>query len=212
MRSTPALFAALLLAAVLPAHAQDPYFAGYFKKPKPDSVLAVRPAEGAWHFGIGAGVSMPLADAKTALQDGYNGQVYVAWSPPGLPVGLRFTANADHHVLKGLSPGDIGSGTLIAGLGGFTLGVPYGPIRPYVVVGGGAFYIASEVNGTITGTPKFGVDAGAGLQLKVGSFGAFVEGRLQNLFNPPQYGPTGTDRTLQQMEAQIIPVTVGFFW
>jgi opacity protein-like surface antigen len=128
-----------------------------------------------------------------------------------LPWALRATANYDRHGLKGLSAGQDGTGTLIGGLGGITVGMPAGPIRPYLTVGLGAFNVASEVDGASTSATKFGIDAGVGVQLKLGSIGAFVEGRLQNVFNSDT-GTAGTQQTLDNLKTQIVPVTFGLHW
>ena len=204
MRSTSLFLTLLLLAVGVPARAQ------VFTRA--DSVLASLAArvsaEPTWHLGIGGGMSLPLTDARLALQNGFNGEVYLAWLPRG-PLGLRLTANADRHVLKGSSPdGPVATGTLIGGLGGITIGASSGAIRPYITVGAGAFSILIERNGTRTSSIKFGAEAGAGMQLHLGRVAVFAEGRLQNLFNPPS-AEYGTDKTLEQMEAQIVPVTFG---
>jgi len=205
MRSTSALVVALLLATALPAHAQ------IFTKA--DSVLAALTAHAdatpTWHLGIGGGMSMPLTDAKTALENGFNGQVYLAWLPRS-PLGIRLTANVDRHVLREPTVGQEppATGTLIGGFGGITIGASAGTVRPYLTLGAGAFDILIERNNVRTQTIKFGVDAGAGLRLHVGSVAVFCEGRLQNMFNPPRVVPE-SPRPLQQMEAQIVPITFG---
>ena len=201
MRPIPMLsLAALMLAAAVPAGAQDL-----------SSLVGGGAKERTWHIGVGGGVSVPIADAKDALDNGVNGQVYFSWAPRLLPWALRATANYDRHSLKGLTAGQDGTGTLLGGLGGFTLGMPAGPVRPYVTLGLGAFNVASDVSGVggkNTSSTKLGMDAGVGVQLKLGTIGAFVEGRIQNVFNSDT-GTAGAKKTLETLKTQIVPVTFG---
>lgn len=204
----------LLTAAAFSARAQTPVPTS---TPAPTPVVVVVPPVAVApavsppptvHLGFGGGMSKPLTDARNVLEDGINGQVYLAWEPTAIPLGLRLTANYDRHVLKGSSPG---TGTLMSGIGGITIRFPSGPIRPYITLGCGAFQISRERDAQTASAIKFGVDAGAGLQLKLGAFGAYAECRLQNLFNPPRAQFDESRNSLEQMEAQIVPVTFGIF-
>jgi len=165
-------------------------------------------AERSWHIGVGGGLSMPLADAKDALDNGVNGQVYLTWAPRVLPWALRVAANYDRHGLKGLSSGQEGNGSLLGALGGLQIGMPVGPLRPYITAGVGAFNMTSEIDGQTASATKLGVDAGVGLQVKIRSISGFVEGRLQNVFSSDT-GVSGAAQSFDQLKTQIIPVTFG---
>ena len=164
--------------------------------------------ERSWHVGVGGGLSMPMADARDALDNGYNGQVYLTWAPKLLPFALRVATNYDHHGLKGMSAGQDGKGSLLGALGGLQVGMPVGPLKPYITAGVGAFNMATEVNGQSASATRLGVDAGVGLSLKFGTVSGFVEGRLQNVFNS-ESGVSGAAQSFDQLKTQIIPVTFG---
>jgi hypothetical protein len=71
--------------------------------------------------------------------------------------------------------------------------------RPYLIGGGGVYNFKPTGSDVLPGTgseTKFGVNAGAGFDIKTGSAGLFVEGRFHDVFT------TGSD-------AQFLPITVG---
>ena len=84
--------------------------------------------------------------------------------------------------------------------------IPFGPIRPYVTAGLGAFRISDDLqNASSTAPPtsaiKFGIDGGAGVRIKFGRLEAFVEGKVQNVY---------TDQgAINTKTITSIPVTFG---
>ena len=72
--------------------------------------------------------------------------------------------------------------------------------RPYLIGGGGVYNFKAKGDDVPTGVDdsqtKFGINAGAGFDIKAGSAGLFVEGRFHDIFT------TGSNTT-------FIPLTVG---
>lgn len=200
VRSLVPILALVLLAAGGAAQAQSI-----------GSLMGGGPKERSWHIGVGGGLAVPVSDAADALKSGGSGQAYFTWAPRLLPWALRLSANYDRHGFKGLSSGQDGTSQLLGALGGLQIGFPFGPIKPYITAGVGAYHLTSDVNGTgapsIPSTTKLGVDAGAGVRIKIGSIGGFVEGRLQNVFT--DQGLSANVSNKQNLQTQIVPVTFG---
>ena len=88
-----------------------------------------------------------------------------------------------------------GTTNILSGVGGLSITlIPFGPLRPYVTAGVGAFHVADDLSAASTATSvataaaastssiKFGIDGGAGLRLKLGRLEAFAEGKVQNVY------------------------------
>src|SRR5215468_94928 len=90
-------------------------------------------------FGIGGGVSVPVADAKDAFKTGYNGQGFVRFHLPGLPIQPRLEFSLSHFDINEVKVGTTGTGQVAAGLANleFPL-INAGMIRPYIMAGLGA--------------------------------------------------------------------------
>lgn len=167
--------------------------------------------------GFGGGVTVPVADAGDAFKSGVNGSGFVLLNlfGGGLPA-LRFAFTYDKFDYKPSVAGagigststiDPGSSRIIGGTGGLKIHLIPGPISPYVLAGVGAFDVRDLINQT-SGAQQtltnlnFGVDGGAGLELKLGRLSAFAEGRLQNVF-------TRNGGFLKTSSIQSVPVTFG---
>ena len=162
-------------------------------------------------FGIGGGVSVPVADAKDAFKTGFNGQGFVRLNLNQLPImpRLDFTfSRFDIDDVKIGMPGASGNGQIFAGIANLQYSImPAGPIRPYIVAGIGAYN--SKV--TIDGVPSsslpdsrtdFGINGGAGVTFKIGNMvSGYAEGRVDNVFS--KKGFTSAD------QIQVVPVTFG---
>lgn len=168
---------------------------------------SVAAAQRPFKIGFGGGVSVPVSDAKSAFKSGIHGKGMVMWNAPVLPFALRGTVGYSQFDLKGLASGVDGTGKILSGLANASWGFPVGPIKPYIIGGVGAFNMKSTVDGTTTPSEtKFGIDAGAGVEFKLGGISAFVEGKLENIF---------TDQGLASSESfdtMIVPVTFGIFF
>lgn len=169
-------------------------------------------------FGLGGGLSVPLADFGDeeilGAETGFNGMGFVGiQGGTSLPVGFRidgmfqrFSRNAD-----ALGPGDFDVNyQIISG----TANVVYEfstsaetRFRPYLIAGGGVYNV--DLGGEdadlldTEGETKFGVNGGAGFNFAFGNVGLFIEGRFHNVFDLG--GGDGADGT----DVNFIPITLG---
>jgi hypothetical protein len=174
--------------------------------------------------GFGGGMTVPVSNARDAFKGGVNGQGFVLIQLPGGLPALRFAASYDQLSLKPTianpaRPGEdeAGHSKVIGGVGGIKFHLIPGPVRPYVMAGVGAFNISdltSAASGTAasasTSTTNFGVDGGAGIEIKLGRFSGFVEGRIQNIYSGNLY--TGSGALVSKSSIQSVPVTFGFIF
>jgi hypothetical protein len=161
-------------------------------------------AQGA-EFSLGGGATVPLSDYADVAKTGYNGLVAISFVPGSFPLGIQIdgmyqrlkfdnsTANRSNQIIQG------------------TANLVYkfktseeSTFRPYII-GGGGVYNFKNVGGDDVVLPgdgdtstDFGVNVGAGFDIKAGGAGLFAEGRFHNVFA----SGAGTD-------AQFIPITVG---
>ncbi len=167
--------------------------------------------------GFGGGVSVPVSDASVSFNNGVNGLGYAILNVfgPELPA-LRFAFTYDRFSFKpaaassgnGLaSITNPGTSQILGGTGGVKIHLTPGSVQPYVIGDIGAFDVRDLVN--LTSGPavsasslNLGVDGGGGLEMKIGRFSAFVEGRIQNIF-------TSTSGLISRHSIQSVPVTFG---
>ena len=165
-------------------------------------------------FGIGGGVSVPVADAKDAFKTGYNGQGFVRFNLHGLPIQPRIEFSLSHFDVDEVKVGTTGTGQVMAGLANLEFPLlQTGPIRPYIVAGLGAYNLKTELDPGVMAlqrdnTPtsasdtKFGVNGGGGVMLHFGhTISAYAEARVDNVF---------TDQgVIDTKQIQVVPVTFG---
>jgi hypothetical protein len=171
-------------------------------------------------IGFGGGVTVPVSDAKSALKNGVNGAGFVLVNllGAGLPA-LRFAFTYDRFDFKpavangavgSTSTTNPGSSQIFGGTGGVKIHLIPGPVRPFVMAGLGVFNVRDLVNATsgaqttISNT-NFGVDGGAGIELRFGRLTAFAEGRIQNVF-------TQNSGLARKSSIQSVPVTFGILF
>jgi opacity protein-like surface antigen len=165
--------------------------------------------------GVGGGVTVPVSDARDAFKDGVNGTGFVLVHLPSLPA-LRFALSYDRFSLKSLgtlTPGtgedEAGHSQILGGTVGLKLHLLPGPVRPFVMAGVGAFNVQQLVNAangsTTTSDTNFGVDGGAGLEIKLGRLSAFAEGRIQNVY-------TKNSGLINKSSIQSVPVSFGLMF
>ena len=156
-------------------------------------------------FGIGGGMSVPVSDASDAFKNGFNAQGFIRFNPPMLPVIPRLDLNYSRFDLNDAQTLVPGMGQIVSGLANIQVYVlPVGPIRPYVIAGLGAYGIktATEGPGGIAKSDiRFGINGGGGVTMKLGSFSAYVEGRVDNV-----YTDSGV---IDASKVQVVPVTFG---
>lgn len=177
------------------------------------SVPAVGQAPPQQHMiqiGFGGGVTVPVSDARDAFKDGVNGTGFVQVHLPSLPA-LRFALTYDRFDLKsGFVPPptgeDAGHSSILGGTAGIKLHLLPGPIKPFVEAGLGAFNVQEVSNlatgSTTTSDTNFGVDGGAGVEIKIGRISAFAEGRVQNVY-------TKNSGLINKSSIQSVPVSFG---
>src|SRR5260221_10246569 len=109
-------------------------------------------------FALGGGVSVPVSDAKDAFKNGFNGQGFVRLNLHQLPISPRLDFTFQNFDLKGAkiaSPAGggtstsavTGTGKVLAGVANVQVPLMKGPIQPYVLVGVGAYYLSTDVDG-----------------------------------------------------------------
>lgn len=161
-------------------------------------------------IGFGGGVTVPVSDARDAFKDGVNGIGFVQVHLPSLPA-LRFALTYDRFDLKsGFVPPpngeDAGHSSILGGTAGIKLHLLPGPIKPFVEAGLGAFNVQEVSNlatgSTTTSDTNFGVDGGAGVEIKIGRISAFAEGRVQNVY-------TKNSGLINKSSIQSVPVSFG---
>jgi Outer membrane protein beta-barrel domain len=162
-------------------------------------------AQGA-EFSLGGGVGVPLGDFDDAAKLGWHGLAAVSFVPTGWPVGIQIDGsyqqfNLDH----GANPGFAGlKNRFIMGTGDIVFkfkSSEESSFRPYLIGGAGVYN--SKVTGSDNannliqgGTTDFGLNAGAGFDIKTSGIGLFLEGRFHDVFND---GPN----------TKFIPITLG---
>ncbi len=162
-------------------------------------------AQGA-EFSLGAGASIPLSNFGDRAKTGYHGLVGISFAPSSFPLGIQI--DGQYHRLK--QDASVGNRTnqIIMGTGNLIYKFKSSEdskFRPYLIAGGGIYNFklvsGSDVAGPGVGntgntSTDFGLNAGAGFDFKVGSIGAFVEGRFHDVFSS---GPN----------VKFIPITAG---
>jgi opacity protein-like surface antigen len=164
-----------------------------------------------FHIGIGGGASIPIADAKDALKNGYTAHAWVSLTPPILPVTLRAAIDYQKSDLGTVTtrtftgvPGPTGNNQVIAGLANMRINLMRGVVEPYITAGLGGYSVKTDPSGT--GTPSeskvhFGINGGAGLAVRISQIHVYVEGRVDNVY---------TDKgAIDTKTIQLVPVTLG---
>jgi opacity protein-like surface antigen len=155
-------------------------------------------------FGVGGGVSVPLGDFSDASKLGFQGTALVQFAPANLPVGFRVDGTYMQNKFSDLAAsGPNGDGKTQAIFG--TADVVYtfktaetSRIHPYLIAGGGVYNTKAKFDSDIDteSQTKFGVNAGAGFDMAVGSAKVFLEGRFHNIF-------------ITDNNVNFIPITIG---
>jgi hypothetical protein len=81
--------------------------------------------------------------------------------------------------------------------------------RPYLLGGVGVYNAKTTLDGfgSTDAETKFGANAGAGFDLKLGSASLYAEGRFHAIFK------AAVDvETLEETTAYMVPITVGLRW
>jgi hypothetical protein len=157
-------------------------------------------AQGA-EFSLGGGIGMPLGSFDDAAKVGWHGLAAVSIVPEGAPVGIQIDGQYQQYKLDGFSDT---KERFIMGTANVVFKfktTEESTFRPYLIGGGGVYNFkqtGSADPGQVLegGTTKFGINAGAGFDIKAGGAGLFVEGRFHDVFSEGE-------------NLQFIPITVG---
>lgn len=169
-----------------------------------------------YHFlriGFGGGMSVPTQHAADAFKTGVNGEGFLLIDLRVLPP-IRLNLGYQKFDYKALATGQSqGTTNILSGVGGLSITIiPFGPLRPYVTAGVGAFHVSDDAIAAAAATGatpstsaiKFGIDGGAGLRLKLGRLEAFAEGKVQNVY---------TDQgVINRKNITSIPVAFGILY
>jgi hypothetical protein len=160
------------------------------------------------HFvtvGVGGGVSVPVSDAADAFQNGFNVKGFARLNMPKLPVMPRFDLDFSRFNLNDAQVGVPGTSQILAGLANLQMNVlGFGPVRPYLIAGLGAYNLKTDTQGLTPSSVSqthFGVNGGAGVNLNLGMIHAFAEGRIDNVFT--------NSGVIDASKVQFVPVTFG---
>ncbi len=140
------------------------------------------------HFGIGAGVAMPMSDWSDVVGTGFHLEGVGTKNLSGSPMFLRgeaaFTMFGSKTLATGLGAGNDwkGSGSQLAGM--FDVGynfVSTSSVKPYVLGGLGLHHSTMKVDfgGSTASDSKddLGVNLGGGMRFKMGGRVAYLEAR-----------------------------------
>jgi hypothetical protein len=165
----------------------------------------VASAQGA-EFSLGAGATVPLSDFGDVAKTGYHGLVGISFAPSSFPLGIQI--DGQYHRLK--QDASVGNRTnqIIMGTGNLIYKFKTSEdskFRPYLIAGAGIYNFklvsGDQVAGPGVGNTgntatDFGLNGGAGFDIKAGGVGFFAEGRFHDVFTD---GPN----------TKFIPITVG---
>jgi hypothetical protein len=158
-------------------------------------------------FGLGGGVGVPLGNFDDESQLGWHGLAELSFVPEGWPVGIQFDGSYQQFALDDAAapPGFTDLKTrLMLGTGNIVFKFKTSEestFRPYLIGGAGIYnskLTGQDDPGDILGggTTDFGLNAGAGFDIKAGGLGLFVEGRFHDVFTEGE-------------DLRFIPVTLG---
>ena len=160
------------------------------------------------------GVTVPTGDFQKFHATGYHGDVSLLVNLVGMPLHIRPEASLTHFDLKKLissggsaSPSAEGSSQLLGGLLNLEFSLGMGPVRPYLLAGGGITNLKTDVtttSGSTAASPsetKFSVDGGAGLRFRLGGISGFLEGRVNSVYTE--------QGAINFKDVKLIPVTFG---
>jgi outer membrane protein with beta-barrel domain len=136
-------------------------------------------------FSLGGGVDLPMGDFDDAANTGWHGLAAVTFTPATWPVGIQIDGN--YGKFPDDSPLDQNL-QMIYGTGNIVYRFQTSPestFRPYLIGGGGVYNLkatGSDVPDGTDSSTKFGINCGAGFDIKAGSASLFAEARFHNVF------------------------------
>ena len=150
-----------------------------------------------FQLGIAGGAAQPMSDLKNGADLGYNGTVAMGINLPFIPVGLRIDGAYNQFGAKAAGGSKL---HVISATGNVVWRLPSIGISPYVI-GGAGYYMATTTTPSSANLKdnNLGWNAGAGINLPLSVFKAFVEAR---------YNSVKTDTG----KMEFVPVTFGIMF
>ena len=132
-----------------------------------------------FQLGIAGGASQPMSDLKEGADLGYNGTVAMAINLPFIPVGLRVDGAYNGFAAKAAGGAKL---HVISATGNVVWRLPSIGVSPYLIAGAG-YYMATTTVPTSANIKdnNLGWNAGAGINLPLSVFKAFVEARYNSV-------------------------------
>ena len=152
-----------------------------------------------FQLGIAGGAAQPMSDLKDGANLGYNGTVAMGINLPFIPVGLRVDGAYNQFGEKA------GTGAklhVVSATGNVVWRLPSVGISPYLIGGAGLYMATATTTGTVSASQTdnhLGWNAGAGINLPLSVFHAFVEARYNRV-------------TTDTGSLQFVPVTFGIMF
>jgi hypothetical protein len=150
-----------------------------------------------FQLGIAGGGTLPMSDLSNTTKTGYNGTVAMGINLPFIPVGLRVDGayNAFSEKAAGGAKLHVMSAT-----GNVVWHLPSVGVSPYLIGGAGLYMPTVTAPGFASTTENhFGWNAGAGINLPLSVFKAFVEARYNRI-------------SANGGNMEFVPVTVGIMF
>jgi hypothetical protein len=149
-----------------------------------------------FQLGVAGGVTQPMSDLKNGADMGYNATAALGINLPFIPVGLRIDGAYNAFGQKAGVPAKLHA---ISATGNVVWRLPSIGISPYLIGGAGLYMNTTDVSGQTQTDNHLGWNAGAGINLPLSVFHAFVEARYNRV-------------TLDTGSMQFVPVTVGIMF
>jgi hypothetical protein len=149
-----------------------------------------------FQLGIAGGAAQPMSDLSTGSNMGYNGTVAMAINLPFIPVGLRVDGAYNQFGQK------TGGAKLhiMSATGNVVWRLPSIGLSPYLIGGAGLYIPTVQAPGLASASENhLGWNAGAGINLPLSVFNAFVEARYNRV-------------TVKGGSMQFVPVTFGIMF
>jgi hypothetical protein len=132
-----------------------------------------------FQLGVAGGGALPMSDLSNTTKTGYNGTVALGINLPFIPVGLR--VDGAYNAFNQKAAGGVKLHVMSA-TGNVVWRLPSVGISPYLIGGGGLYMPTVTAPGFASTTENhFGWNAGAGINLPLTVFNAFVEARYNRI-------------------------------
>lgn len=167
----------------------------------------VAQAQAGLSLSMGAGAVIPTGNMADVNSMGWTGQAALRVKPAVSPLGFQVDAA---YTRLGLENDIDGHSRMLSGTANAVFAFPSAAVaRPYLIGGVGLYNGKTTVDGlgSTDSETKFGANAGAGFDLKLGSAALYAEGRFHAIFK----GAVDA-ATLDETTAYMIPLTVGLRW